>query len=364
MNESKAYEAEAQARLRELLARVPSLTVGPAEIEPPARSHGAYRPDFVLPVDAGGQQWRLVCEVKVRAQPRQVRMTVLALKDYLSRLAKPDHYPVLLAPYLSPESAAICLEAGAGFADFAGNCYLSYGTVFIERSGAANPNVEKRSLRSFFASKSARILRALLRAPDRGWRVTELAAATGTSLGQVSNVRRALIEQEWAAVGSEGLKLTQPGALLDAWRDDNARRRATRTRYYTLLHGAPLEQQIRLALDAAGQGAHAVLASYSAARWLAPYARYPTQLFYADEMGEKALRDHLKLEPASKGENVVIERPVDAGIFDDRVEAAPGLWTTGVIQTYLDLSAAGERGREAADHLRKMRIEPQWKQAA
>jgi Transcriptional regulator, AbiEi antitoxin, Type IV TA system len=363
MSEQRGYEKEAQAKLSALLTRVPSLSVGADEVDRTFGLRGPFSPDLVLPVQVGNQHWRLMCVVKPQAQPREVRMTVLLLKDRLTAL-KPENYLVLLAPYISSESAGICREQGVGYADFAGNCYLNFGTVFIERSGMANTRAEKRGLRSIFAPKSARILRQLFREPARHWRVAELSKTTATSLGQVSNVRKALIEQEWAAVSGDGLKLVRPGALLDAWRDAYAKRRVKRNRYYTILHGAPLDRQIKTAMDSVGSGAHALLASYSAAHWLAPFARYPTQIFYADEAGETLLREQLQLEPASKGENVLIERLADDGIFADRIEAAPGLWSTGLIQTYLDLAASGERGGEAAEHLRQTRIEPSWKAPA
>lgn len=362
MNEKLDNEQLAQVRLRALLAQVPFLSVGEAEVTRAAFGlKGPYSPDFVLPVNVGNQSWRLLCEVKSQAQPRQVRMTVLLLRERMTALRQAESYLVLVAPYISPESAQICREHGVGYADFAGNCFLSFGTVFIERSGAFNPQAEKRGLRSIFAPKSARILRQLFREPARHWRVADLAEATGTSLGQVSNVRKRLVEQEWAAVGTDGLKLADPGALLDAWRDAYEKRRVKRNRYYTLLHGIELENRLKSAMNEAGQGAHVLLASYSAAHWLAPFARYPSQVLYADATGEALLRKQLQLEPASKGENVVIERVADEGIFADRIEAAQGVWSTGLIQTYLDLTAAGERGSEAAEHLRKMRIEPLWK---
>ena len=130
-----------------------------------------------------------------------------------------------------------------------------------------------------------------------------------------------------------------------------------------VLHGDELELQTKAALNDAGQGAHVLLAAFSAARWLAPFARYPSQMFYADEVGESILRNRLQLEPVSKGENVIIERPADDGILADRIEAAPGVWCTGLVQTYLDLHAAGERGAEAAEHLRQTCFEPLWKAA-
>lgn len=360
MSDKDQQSEEAKARLQELLARVPFVSIGDTEIPPLFGLLGPHPPDFLVSVQAGNDRWRLACEVKGQLQPRQARMAALEIKDYVARLGEPNTYPVLLASYISPESAEICQQAGVGHVDFAGNCRLAFGHVFIERTGASNPKAEKRGLRSLFSPKAARILRCLLREPGVIWRVKDLEEKTGVSLGQVSNVRKALLEREWAEARSDGLILRRADALLDAWRDAYEKRRSKRNRYYTMLRGDALEQQIRAALNAAGQGEHALLASFSAAHWQAPFARYPTQVFYADEVGESILQQWLQLEPVAKGENVIIEPPADEGIFSDRDEAAPGIWCTGLAQTYLDLYSAGERGVEAAEHLRQMRIAPHW----
>ena len=59
-----------------------------------------------------------------------------------------------------------------------------------------------------------------------------------------------------------------------------------------------------------------------------------------------------------KGENVIVVRLYDDDLFRDAAEPAAGIICTRAVQTYLDLAAAGERGREAADHLRRERL--QW----
>jgi hypothetical protein len=364
MNTEIKHEEEAKTKLQEVLARVPFISVGVTEAPPLVGLLGSRSPDFLLPLRAGNGAWQLVCKVNGLAQPRQVRSVMLEMNDYLKTLGNPKSYPVLLAPYISPDSAEICRQAGVGFVDFAGNCRLVFGQIFIERSGAANPKAEKRGLRSLFSPKAARIMRCLLREPRVIWRVKDLEERAGVSLGQVSNVRQALLDREWAQARSDGMLLTQADALLDAWRDAYEKRAVKRSRYYTILHGDALEKQIKAALNAAGQGEHALLASFSAAQWLAPFARYSTQMFYADETGESILREWLQLEPVSKGENVIIERPADEGMLADRIEAAPGVWSTGLVQTYLDLHAVGERGIEAAEHLRQTCIAPLWKVAS
>ena len=106
-----------------------------------------------------------------------------------------------------------------------------------------------------------------------------------------------------------------------------------------------------------------LLGSFSAARWLAPYARVSGEFFYADSEGEARLKAVLKLEPATKGENITVDLAGDEGVFQEAMEPAPGLHCTGLIQTYLDLAAAGERAAEAAEHLFVERISPLWQVA-
>jgi len=190
--------------------------------------------------------------------------------------------------------------------------------------------------------------------------VTELAERAAVSLGQVSNVRRALLDREWASTDSQGLKLRKPGTILDAWSSAYTPKLADQQDYYTLLHGKELSSAIKAAFASIPQDAYLVLASFSAGQWLAPFARTAGTHFYADQLGMGVLAEHLKLERASRGTNVSVAVPKDDAVFIDSCEPAPGLRCTGLLQTYLDLSRAGDRGREAAEHLRKTRLEPQW----
>jgi hypothetical protein len=104
------------------------------------------------------------------------------------------------------------------------------------------------------------------------------------------------------------------------------------------------------------QTVQTALASFSAANWIAPYAGTSTQFFYAERRGLDHIRSELKLSSTAKGENVIITIPKDHGIFLDAYEPAPGVRCTSPIQTYLDLSRGGERGEEAAEHLRRMKL--------
>jgi hypothetical protein len=354
-------EAKIEALLRELCARVPFLKV--KSFKPVQEVFGS-QPDWLMEVKAGDRSWVWVVEGKRHGQPRDVRSGLLQLQRFLDQTKARNCYGVLVSPFLSEESARLCVDAGMGYADLAGNVRLSFDQVFIETRAADNPFRVKRHLRSLFSAKASRVLRVLLTPPLRAWKVTELEAAAEVSLGQVSNVRKLLLDREWAVVGEAGLRLSKPDRMARAWQNSYEPRPRSRETAYTLLHGEALDAAMRAALVEAGNGTHAVLASYSAARWFAPYARQATQFFYADAEGAKILKRHLQLQPVERGENVVLFEPREDDVFVGRVEAAPGIWCSGLVQTWLDLSVAGERGGEAAEHLLREKLLPAWKEIA
>lgn len=348
----KQIEARAAEALRELLEQVPAIRVLAVEQE---IADAGEQIDILVHLEASGRHHTLACDVKANGQPRYVRAALSQLRSYVAGQA-PGTIPVLVAPYLSPNVQALCSEQGVGFLDLQGNVRLTFDGIFIERKVANRPHSERRELKSLFRPKSAQVLRVLLRDPSRTWRVVELAEAAAVSVGHVSNVRSGLLDREWAEVSENGLLLSKPDALLDEWASAHEPPAGKRLHLYTTLHGGALEDAARQVLHAGNEGGHAVFASYSAAQWLAPYARTGTHYFYADLKGLERLRAVLNLSSVSKGQNVIVTLLKDTGLFRDTVEPAPGAVCTSPVQTYLDLAVAGERGAEAADHLRKEKL--------
>lgn len=348
----KHVDHQAADALRLLLGQVPAIKLLDVECDASGPDQGI---DIVAHIDVSGRRHTLVCEVKSTGQPRHVRMALLQLRNYVAHQAQ-DATPVFIAPYLSPDAQMLCREEGVGFLDLEGNVRLIFDGVFIERQVASKPVTERRELRSLFKPRSAQVLRVMLRNPSQAWRVSELAQAADVSIGHVSNVRSALLYREWAQVSDDGLFLSEPGALLDEWRDAYERPAGKRLAFYTTLHGSAFEEAARRVLCSDGSTGLAVFASFSAAHWLAPYGRTGTQYFYADETGLERLQSALKLSAISKGENVNVTVLKDSGLFRDAVEPAPGAICTSPVQTYLDLANAGERGLEAADHLRREKL--------
>lgn len=348
----KSTERHAADALRGLLEQVPVIQLLDMEHE---TLDTGFEVDILAHVNVSGVRRVLACEVKSSGQPRHVRMALLQLRSYMAHQGS-DATPVFIAPYLTPEAQALCREQQVGYLDFEGNALLAFDGIFIERQVASKPVAERRELKSLFKPKSAQVLRAMLADPSRAWRVTELAQVADVSLGHVSNVRTGLLDREWAQISDGGMHLSEPDALLDEWRDAYEPPAGRRMNFYTTLHGGSLEAAARQVLQVNSEAGRAIFASFSAAQWLAPYGRTGMQYFYADDAGLERLLTGLKLSPAPKGENVTVIVPKDLGVFLDTVEPAPGVVCTSPVQTYLDLAAAGERGREAADYLRTKKL--------
>lgn len=354
-NSVKDLEKQAAGALTSLLEEVPAIKVRDVSIAPGGPDRGI---DILARINVSGQRYSIVCEVKSSGQPRHVRTGLLQLRNYVAHHA-PGSLPVFIAPYLSAEARALCRDEKVGFLDLEGNARLVFDGVFIERLVPSKPAAALRELKSLFKPKSARILRVLLRNPDRAWRVAELAGTAQVSLGHVSNVRSALIDNEWAKLSEGGFVLSKPDDLLDAWREAYESPAEWREGFYTTLHGRSFDEAARHALGRKSGSGQIAFASFSAAQWLAPYGRIATHYFYVESDAIDRLKRDLKLASAQKGENVVVMVPKDSGLFLDIVEAAPGAVCTSPVQTYLDLAQAGERGREAADHLRREKLS--WK---
>lgn len=357
----QAFEQEGLARLTTLLKAVPfvkSMKVGPQP--------GDHGWDAEVAVQTAMGVVRLLVVCKRRSEPRYLREAVAQFE--LARIKQPQAYTVLVAPYLSPESAAICREEGSGYMDLAGNCHLSFGHIHIHQEGFANPFREQRGTAALFAPKAERVLRALLdpELPGRHWTFRELAqhAAPGVSLGQVHKVIKALCDHEFAAQSAEGVRLIKPETLLLEWAKNYRFERNKAARYYSILSARELEAKLaNIINDVDGMpNCEAAFASFSAAARIKPYVRQ--HRYYVYIKGDLALATkHLQVKEVSSGENVVILEPYDDGVFYQAQRQDDGGICTGPVQTYLDVNASGGRGPEAAEHILATVLRDRWRTA-
>lgn len=345
----ESTELEARQALLALLDQVPAIDVLHVTTNQQINNK---KVDLMATIEVDGKRRNLVCEVKGSGQPRHARTALILLRNYVA-LHDVSATPILIAPYLSPQVQQLCREADVAYLDLVGNARIVFDGVFIERQVDNKPQTARRELRSLFKPKSTQVLRVLLREPMKSWRIADLAKVAKVSLGHTSNVKVGLIDREWASTNPKGFYLSEPNALLDAWRDEY-KPLGKWQGYYTISHGKALEASVRIAMSNPNVGV--AFASFSAANWIAPFARTGGHYFYADNTGLELLRSSLQLSSSAKGENVSVMLLNDTELLRDMVETAQGVICTSAIQTYLDLTNAGERGREAAEYLRQEKL--------
>ena len=352
----KPVESAAVDAVRVLLEHVANIQIVGVRHEQHLES--GHRLDAMIDLDHDGNRYALLMEIKLNGAPRFARSAVYQLESCIAQLHRSEHrddslqfIPMLVSPYLSPESRSICLDHNVAYLDLYGNAHLAFGSVYIERSVPDRPKSETRAQRSLFTPRAGAILRVHLRDPTRAWRVTDMAEAANASLGHVSNVRKALLDREWVEIRDDGLVLVQPDALLKSWRENYRQPAGHHISGYTVLHGDQLRSRLSETLNPGLQPPRAICASNSAAEWIAPYVRGSTQSFYADGPGARLLQEALQLTHTAQGANVILRVPNDETLFEDAVEPAPGIFCANPVVTYLDLWHGNDRDREAADHM-------------
>lgn len=346
----RAAELETKARgaVKGVLSDVSFLRV-----QETRRAPNDKDPDFEFAISWPGGDGSLVCEVRSSGQPALAR-------DALARLAsvvatRPGGVGVLIAPYISERVAAMCADQRIGTVDLSGNARLSFGNVFIQRTGNPNRFSETREMRSIFAPKASRILRVLLERPRESWQVQALAKEAGVSLGQASTVKRSLTEMEWLGPG-RGVRLADPENALRKWAEASNRVASARLECYTSEALERVDKRIAKTL-AEAQRRYAFSGQAAAWRW-APMAK-PARLslYIDDELAGWTKK--LILKPVSSGGNVVLFRPRDSGVFYCST-IREGVSVTGAVQTYIDCVKSAGRGEEAAEAVLEQRLRPTW----
>ena len=375
----------AERVLTATLSSVPFIVVGHTKRESLPTS--SARSDFMVELEVAGRAKTLLVELRSNGQPRHARDAVNSLVRQNDEL--PGAYPIFMAPHISPKSAELCEEAEVGYLDFTGNCRIVFDSVYIERSGSPDPRARKRRLRSLYSPKAERVLRVLLSFGKRPWKVNDLAAeaevdhghasdvwkvkdvageadvhhwptsdvwkvkdvaeVAEVSFGQVSNVKRLLVDREWIETSDRGWFLTIAGheELLKEWAENYSHRPKEMGEFYSPLSIGEteglLEEQCRRT-----EMKYGFTAFSAAARW-APHVTYNRATLYVQGITDGFVRA-VGIKRVPSGGNVRLTVPYDEGVFYANHQRRD-IRVVSPIQAYLDLRALRGRGEEAAEHL-------------
>jgi hypothetical protein len=344
-------EKKAREALSSCLSRVPFLKIEKIEREV---SKDSVRPDFVVKLIYPEGVKNLILEIKANGQPRLARQAVNQILRYKELYS--DSYGVFLAPYISPKAGEICKREGIGYLDFSGNCYLCFDRVFIEQEGRPNIFQEKRDLRSLYSPRAERVLRVLLNNPIKVWKVGDLAEAAQVSLGQVSNVKKRLMDREWIQEEKIGFRLNEPEQLLKEWGENYSFRKNKILDFYSLKTVAQIEADL---IDYCNRN-NLIYAftGFSGAARLASAVRYQRAMTYLEDLND-TLISALALKRVESGSNVTLSIPYDEGVFYG-ARQLEGAQIASPVQLYLDLRSFRGRGEEAAQILFEQVIKPKW----
>lgn len=293
---------------------------------------------------------RLIVEVKSLGHPQYIRNAIHQLKHDLSlHQSRNNAYGVVAVPFISNESAQLCIESGLGYLDLSGNCHLEFNSIYIHIEGKSNKFKSDRSLQTLFSPKATRALRCLLNDINREWKVKDLQSESDVSLGLVSNIRKLLRQQEWSKEENP-LRVSNPGKVLEAWSNKDQWKKRTEVREYSLLLTEPNEVT-SMVHELLGNKAHA-FTQWTAARLRHPYAGTPITTVYVEEFPDEGLlKEKLFARRVDHGGILRIVLPKDLGVFNP-IQTIQGFPLVSDVQIYLDLINAGYRGDEAAAELR------------
>ena len=305
--------------------------------------------DLLVRLRMGQEHSTLICETRSRGEPRYLREAVTRLRELRSHV--PGAYPIVAAPYVTPQSAALVRRNGCGYLDLSGNCYLAFDSVLIQKEGLRNAGLVRRPLKALFAPRATRVVRALLVERERAWRLDELGRAVGVSLGHAHNVIKRLEELDWLERGRDGLyRLARPGDLLDAWRDEYSYR-INGLHAFVSPPGDKRRVMEALARHATELGMSYAFTLHAGASLIGPHTRGSTVHCYVSGDTEPLVRA-LGLQPVEGEGSVYLLAPYDPGVFYAPVVKG-GFRVVSLPQLYVDLHGHERRGRDQAEKLRR-----------
>ena len=259
--------------------------------------------------------------------------------------------PLLAVPYMGEAAQELCARAELPWLDLSGNARIIVPGIFYQNLG--NPNRFRRAGRpeSAFGPKGARITRRLLMEPSKPVKQRTLAAITGLNEGHTSRIVGKLLEAGLVHRGEGGIRVTDPNALLAAWREDYRFDRHHVIRGHIASgDGDQLTQAISEILSRTEEP-YAATALPAAWLWTR-YAGFRLSTVYLATLPSTELKEELGFREDARGANTWLVVPNDEGVFDG-VELVDGIRCVHPVQAFIDLKDHPERASEAGEELRR-----------
>jgi hypothetical protein len=335
-------EAPFEANALRILRQIPGVTA--IAREPRGRDRGV---DAVLRF--AGTRARVAVETKQRANAA----TAWQLVQYAD--AHPDTPVLLIADETTAEAREILERHGVAVIDGLGNAHVELPGLLLHLEGRPRPK-RPGGTPARLSGKAGLVAQALLLQHERAWHVQDLAEEAGVSAGLAHRVVTRL-ERE-GIMTAEGTgpqrvrQVSNPGALLDLWAEENVDRPARTLGH--LLAQTPQRLITKLGSNLGRAGTDYAVTGAAAASLVAPFvtAIPVVNVWVSAKAAADELLGAAQAERVSDGENVVFLQAKDDAPLRFR-EEKKGTWIANRFRLYVDLLGDPRRGREQAEHLRR-----------
>lgn len=256
---------------------------------------------------------------------------------------------VIVAPYVSDRTAAICIEKGIGYFDYSGNCYYVGHSIYLSEKGNKNIVPQKTKVDAVFEKTSvvsSRILRMIFSDINKCWRVKHLSESVGCSIGQVSKVINYLQENAWVEKTKDGYKLLDPEGLIKEWSASYGNKEIRSFSFYSLDAPSILEKKIADLKKVMGIDCY--LTGFSGGVRYAPVVRYNKVHMYMNTEDIAEAMEYLELKEVDSGSNVIIYC-LDNDTYIKESKEIDGCMVVSPVQIYLDAMQLKGRGEELAE---------------
>ena len=259
-------------------------------------------------------------------------------------------YKIITAPYISKLSAEVCKRNGVGYVDYSGNCLISFENIYISDTGHKSlfPKKDKipQNMLKITSHVTSGIIREILKDLSISWKLQKLSETVGCSIGMVAKVKEYLCNQGWAEMGKEGLRITDPAGILDAWCESYKIPKEKVINAYSLLSVSEFEKAFSELIGRKGYSG--CLTGFAGGARYAPVVRYSKVHLWLYRKDVSGFMENMQIKQVDSGANISIYIAEEDDIFIDRREINDSI-VASPVQVYLDLMQLKGRGEEMAE---------------
>jgi hypothetical protein len=309
--------------------------------------------DAIIEAKWGKKQWHFAAEIKRTATPKNLREAISSV-ERIAAARKMN--PIVIAPYLSPESLATLESSDVSGIDLCGNGFVMVpDALLVSRTGTPNQYPQSTAIRNVYSGSSSLVARAFLARPAYtsvsaiGQAVRELGGEV--SLATVSKVLKVLENDLMISRTSGVIRLLQAEKLLDAL-VTNFRFPAVESRFVGRVELSENELQAATATAGARLGARLVFSGQTSAPKYAVLAREPVVVAYCDRSPDDIIAAmSIKAERTDRFANLDLRQTDNTAVFFDAASEKVVTYASPV-QSYLELMAGDKRQQETAQQVR------------